>query len=291
LALRIAEHIGGVVVNADSMQVYDNLRVLTARPSEDDTSRVPHKLYGHVSGHEAYSVARWVSDVEEVLKATTASGQRAIIVGGTGLYFKALLEGLSPVPPIPAEIRAHWRTEASRLSAMELHAKLAEFDPIMATRIEASDRQRVTRALEVFDATGISLDTWQKTPGQSILGDEPLVQLVVRRPRWDLHARCDARFDQLMQQGALAEVATLLLQDIDPDYPVMRALGVKPLAAHLAEKLSIETAVDQAKAETRQYVKRQETWLARNMMSWTPVDLQQNDILNLDIDHLIDLSP
>jgi tRNA dimethylallyltransferase len=290
LALAIAEHVGGVIINADSMQVYEDLRVLTARPSAEDEATVPHMLYGHVSGHEAYSVARWVTDIDAALKAASAAGQRAIIVGGTGLYFKALLEGLSPVPAIPADIRSHWRDEATRLSALELHAKLAEFDSVMAERIEASDRQRVTRALEVFDATGISLDTWQKTPGQSILGDAPLVQLVVRRPRWDLHARCDGRFDDLIAHGALDEVATLLAKGIDPDYPVMRALGVKPLANHLAEKLSLETAVDQAKAETRQYVKRQETWLSRNMMAWTPVDLQQNDLLSLDIDHLIDLS-
>jgi tRNA dimethylallyltransferase len=293
LALAIAERVGGVIINADSMQVYDNLSTLTARPTAEDEARVPHRLYGHISGHEAYSVARWVGDVDAVLVAAHAAGQRPIIVGGTGLYFKALLEGLSPVPAIPADIRSHWRDEAARISAAELHAKLAEVDPVMADRIEPTDRQRVTRALEVFDATGISLDTWQKTPGQSILdtgaqaGIEP-VRLVVTRPRWDLHARCDQRFDAIMAGGALDEVRALLAEAIDLDYPVMRALGVRPLADHLAEKLSLETAVEQAKAETRQYVKRQETWLTRNMMSWEPVNLQQNDILSLDIDHLID---
>jgi tRNA dimethylallyltransferase len=288
LALAIAEREGGVVINADSMQVYEDLRVLTARPDAATEARAAHRLYGHVSGREAYSVARWIADVETALLDAAKAGQRTVIVGGTGLYFKALLEGLSPIPAIPADIRARWREEAGKVSAAALHEELQTYDPLMAARIEPSDRQRVTRALEVFDATGISLDTWQKTPGRSILAGIEPIKLEMSVLRADLHTRCDARFDAMMADGALDEVAALVKMEIDPDYPVMRALGVRPLADHLAGKLSIETAVDQAKAETRQYVKRQETWLTRNMMSWKPVVMNENDDLAVKIDQLID---
>ena len=288
LGLAIAERVGGLIINADSMQVYQELRVLTARPDADDEARAPHRLYGHVSGYEAYSVARWVADTEVALREAAAAGKRAIIVGGTGLYFKALLEGLSPIPAIPADIRARWREEAAKVSAVALHDQLTTYDPAMAARIEPSDRQRVTRALEVFDATGVSLDTWQKTPGRSILAGVEPVRLEMSVLRADLHARCDARFDAMIAGGALDEVAALLQLGIDPDYPVMRALGVRPLADHLAGKLSLATAVDQAKAETRQYVKRQETWLTRNMVSWKAVVLNENDDIGDRIDHLID---
>jgi tRNA dimethylallyltransferase len=275
LALRCAEELGGVVINADALQVYCELTLLTARPSCADEARVPHRLYGHVSASEAYSVGRYLSDVRDVLAQSEAAGLRPIIVGGTGLYFKALLEGLSPVPEIDAEVRAHWRAEAQRLGAPALHAVLAEHDAEMAARLRPSDPQRVTRALEVLHATGRSLAHWQRLPGVPVITGET-IRLVLRPDKAELRARCDARFDQMMAAGALDEVRRLAALQLDPALPALGALGVAPLLAHLRGETEIEAAVAQAKLDTWHYVKRQFTWLKRNMMSWNEV---QKDIL------------
>lgn len=268
LALQLATARGGLIVNADSMQVYRELRILTARPSAADEAQAPHALYGHVSATEPYSVARWLADAAAVLVAAENSGQTPIIVGGTGLYFRALGEGLSPIPPIPEEIRRHWRAEAQRLGATGLHRKLAERDSTMAARLEPADTQRVTRALEVLEATGRSLADWQREPGTPLVDLAEAERLLVRPSREILRARCDLRFEQMMAAGALDEVRALLALGLTPDAPAMRALGVPPLARHIAGELSLETAVEQAKAETRQYLKRQETWIRSKMSSW-----------------------
>ncbi len=279
LALRLAEAVGGVVINADALQVYRELAVLTARPSLDEEARAPHRLYGHVPACDAYSVGRYLADVRDVLAQSEAAGLRPIIVGGTGLYFKALLEGLSPVPDIAAEVRGFWRAEAHRLGAPALHAVLAERDAEMAARLRPSDRQRVTRALEVLHATGRSLAHWQRLPGVPVITGAA-VRLVLLPDKNELRARCDARFDRMMAVGALDEVRHLAALQLDPAVPALGALGVAPLLAHLGGAADLATAIAQAKLETWHYVKRQFTWLKRNMMSWNEVQkdvLERND--------------
>lgn len=274
LALALAEHLGGTVINADSMQVYRELRVLTARPAAEDEVRAPHRLYGHVSGWEAYSAGRFVTEAASAIRDARDAGRMPIVVGGTGLYFKALLEGLSPIPAISADLRARWREEAERIGAGELHRKLAERDPVMAARLRPTDPQRITRALEVLDETGRSLSYWQSLPGEPVVGEEDTVRLVVSPDREDLYRRCDARLDVMMAAGAVAEVAGLAELRLDPALPVMRALGVEPLLRQLAGELSPAEALQQSKTDTRQYAKRQLTWLRRNMITWTPVSTQ-----------------
>ncbi|MGD9783935.1 MAG: tRNA (adenosine(37)-N6)-dimethylallyltransferase MiaA [Hyphomicrobiaceae bacterium] len=272
LALQLACERDGVVVNADSMQVYRELPILTAQPSAKDTARVSHRLYGHVAASEPYSAARWVEDAAAAISEAGAAGRLPIIVGGTGLYFKVLLEGLSPVPPIPAEVRQHWRRIAAEHAAAgrttALHGELHIRDPQMAARLPAMDTQRVTRALEVIDATGRSLAEWQAMPGARVLDPAECERLVVVLPREALHVRCDRRFDAMVAAGALDEVRALMGQRLSEDAPAMRALGVAPLAAYIAGSITIEEASARAKAETRQYVKRQQTWIKKHMMSW-----------------------
>ena len=282
LALALAEQLGGVVINADSMQVYRELNVLTARPSAADERRAPHRLYGHVAGSEAYSAARYALEARETIAAAQAGGQVPIIVGGTGLYFKALTEGLSPVPAIPDEIRMRWRDRASEEGPGPLHAILSERDPEMAARLRPTDPQRLVRALEVLEATGVSLARWQEKSGQPVVQLEHARTFVVLREREDLRERCDARFDLMMHQGALEEVRALVALGLDPELPVMRALGVRPLAGLLAGEIGLERATQRAKAETRQYAKRQATWINGNMSAWKHLSKQEMESLVAD---------
>jgi tRNA dimethylallyltransferase len=275
LALAIAEHLDGIIINADSMQVYTELRILTARPSVPDEAKVPHRLYGHVPARDAYSAGRFVADVRAALAEAASLGRRPVIVGGTGLYFKALLEGLSPIPPVGAEVRAFWRREAERLGAAALHEILATRDAEMAARLEPSDTQRIVRALEVLDSSGRSLALWQSQPGEALLNDAACKKLLVLPDRAVLHARADARFDAMMAAGALDEVRALARLDLSSDLPAMRALGVAPLIAALRGEMPIADAVMTAKAQTRQYIKRQETWIGRNMIAWENIKTQQ----------------
>lgn len=311
LALALAERLDGTIVNADSMQVYRDLRVLTARPSAADEARVPHRLYGHVDGAEAYSAGRWVREAADVIAAEQAAGRLPIVVGGTGLYFMALLDGLSPIPEVPEAIRARWRAEAGASGAAGLHRRLAELDPAMAARLAPTDAQRVTRALEVLDATGRSLAHWQALPRQPVLAAERTVRLVVSPDREALYHACDVRLVQMvlpappssgrageggmgehpplrsppppasahegkgLGSGALDEVAALMARRLDTGLPVMRALGVAPLARHLAGEIGLDEALAAAQLETRHYVKRQLTWLRRHMIMWGPVETKQ----------------
>lgn len=274
LALRIAEEAGGLIVNANSMQVYRELRILTARPSAGDETRAPHRLYGHYPAGEAYSVAVWLNNVAPLVAEARAGGPPLVFAGGTGLYFKALLEGLSPVPDIPGDIRAHWRAEALTKGAATLHAVLHERDPEMAARLRPTDPQRIARALEVLDATGVSLLAWQQRRGEPLLAADEVEKLFVSRPRDILYARCDARFDVMMEAGALDEVRRLRELRLDPAMPVMRALGVRPLMEHLNGALDLKPALELAKMETRHYAKRQLTWSRSNMIAWNHIFAQ-----------------
>jgi tRNA dimethylallyltransferase len=274
LALALAERLGGTIINADSLQVYRDLRLLTARPSPQDEARAPHALYGHVSGAEAYSAGRYAGEAARAIGDARAAGRVPIVVGGTGLYFKTLLEGLSPIPAADPQVRAFWRAEAARRPSVELHALLAKYDPGMAARLMPTDPQRIVRALEVMESTGRSLADWQRTPGRPVLAEAETARLLALPERADHGALIDARFDAMLAAGALEEVRGLLAQGLSDELPVMRALGVAPLVAHLKGALSLEQAAATAKSDTRKYAKRQLTWSRRNMITWTRVKTQ-----------------
>jgi tRNA dimethylallyltransferase len=250
------------------MQVYRELRVLTARPTPEEEAQVPHHLFGHVGVRDAYSVGRWLDDVAGVLAWCASAGLRPIIVGGPGLYFKALLEGLAPVLPVDPDIRSHWRREAGVRVSAELHARLADRDREMAERLDPGDTQRIVRALEVFDSTGVSLAAWQRQPGVPLIREGEAELYVIRRPRAEVRRRVDARFDIMMAGGALDEARAIAALDLDPELPASRAHGLRPLLSHLRGGIDIASAIEAGKLETRQYVKRQETWMRRNMIAW-----------------------
>jgi tRNA dimethylallyltransferase len=268
LAAAQARARGGIVVNADSMQVYRELAILTARPTPAEEADLPHRLYGYRPAAEPYSVAAWLDDIAPLIDAGRQGGPPLIIVGGTGLYFKALLEGLSPVPEIPDDIRAHWRAEVAANGSATLHAILRKRDPAMAERLPASDAQRIVRALEVLDATQISLLDWQSVAGRPLMRAEEAERLYVSPPRELLYARCDARLDRMIEMGGLEEARRLAALQLDAALPIMRAVGVRSLLGFLAGLLDWEAALAEAKTETRRYAKRQLTWARRNMISW-----------------------
>lgn len=273
-ALRLAAEIGGAVINADSMQVYRELSIITARPSAEETAQVPHKLYGFVPSAEPYSVGRYLADATAAIAEARAEGLVPILVGGTGLYFKLLLEGLSPLPAIDPEIRAHWRLRAEEVGAVRLHAELARRDPESAQRLMPSDKQRIVRALEVLDSTGRTLGAWQKLPGVPVVRAEDAVSLLIVAERAQLMAQIDNRFDAMLAAGVLDEVRAFARLGLSEELPAVRAHGVRPLMRHLRGEISLEAAAEGSKAETRQYAKRQVTWHRRNMMSWKRIDTQ-----------------
>jgi tRNA dimethylallyltransferase len=274
LALALAERLGGTVINADSMQVYRELRILTARPTPADEALAPHALYGFVGGAEGYSAGRYAADAAKAIADARAAGRVPIVVGGTGLYCKALLEGLSPIPAADPEVRAFWRAEAARRPSVELHALLRARDPEMAGRLMATDPQRIVRALEILESTGRSLADWQREPGRPVLTEADTVRLLLLPERASHGARIDARFDAMLAAGALEEVRALLDLGLSRELPIMRAHGVPRFAAHLQGKISIDEAVAGGKSDTRQYAKRQLTWLRRNMIAWHQVIAQ-----------------
>ena len=267
-ALELGERLGGTIINADSMQIYGELRELTARPSSSEEARVPHRLYGTVSAAEAYSVGRWLDDVAAAMVEARGEGRLPILIGGTGLYFKALTEGLAPVPDIPAAVRSYWREQADNLGPEALCGALAARDPTMAARLGPSNSQRILRALEVIDATGVSLAEWQGGDAPPVLASGETLRFVIAPERETLYAAIDARFDRMLARGVLDEVRRLAKLDLDPGLPAMRAHGVCELAAYLAGAASLQEAVAKAKTETRRYAKRQMTWLRRYMTDW-----------------------
>jgi tRNA dimethylallyltransferase len=268
-ALALAERLGGTIINADSMQVYRELQVLTARPSVAEMETAPHRLYGMVPGRDAYSVGRWVGDAAAAIEDARERGQVPILVGGTGLYFMAMLQGLSPVPEIPEDIRRHWRERAATAAGTDLHAVLAARDPVMGVRLSPTDTQRLVRALEVIDATDVSLAEWQETAGTPVLNDKAVLKMLVAPERETIYAAIDGRFENMLKAGALAEVAALAGLQLDPGLPVMRALGVSELSSYLSGAMSLEEAATKAKTASRRYAKRQMTWARRFMADWT----------------------
>ncbi len=287
LALKLAHQLEGVIVNADSMQIYRELQILTARPRQEDRQGLPHKLYGHVTADTPYSVGHWLLEIETVLNDIANEGKRAIIVGGTGLYFKSLIEGLSPVPEIADDFRETWRQRAED-PTYDLHTRLRLDDPEMAERLLPSDRQRLARALEVVNGTGKSLLYWQKQPTKGgIIDADKCVKLVIDIERAELYARCDRRFDDMIKAGVIEEVSKLLDLQLPSTLPAMRALGMRPLAAYLAGKSTIDDATEKAKTETRQYAKRQGTWLKSNMITWNHINLKEMESMGSDLLSLI----
>jgi tRNA dimethylallyltransferase len=271
LALAVARKAGGVIVNIDSMQVYRDLRVITARPSVVEEAQAPHRLYGHVDAGENYSVARFLADAAAVLAECGRSGATPVFVGGTGLYFKALTRGLSKVPPVPQDIRDAVRARLEAEGPQALHAELAKRDPGIAARLKPADRTRIARALEVIEATGRSLDDWHRENGAPLLEPDSAVKLFLAPQRETLYARIDTRFDAMMQEGAIEEVRALAARKLDPLLPAMKAHGVPWLIRHLNGELALDEAVRHAKLDTRHYAKRQFTWFRHQLADWARV--------------------
>jgi len=268
LALRLAEKFGGTIVNADSMQVYRDLRIITARPTPAEERRVPHRLYGHVDAAENYSVGRWCRDVGEALAETAAQGRMPILVGGTGLYFKVLLSGLAAVPAIPAEIRAQVRARLANEGAAALHAELMQRDPASAQRLMVNDRSRISRALEVVLATGRSLTDWHREGIPALVKPERAAKVFLTCERKQLVARIEARFAGMLKAGALNEVRALASRQLDQSLPAMKAHGVPWLIRHLKGEISLDEAAAGAVMDTRRYAKRQLTWFRNQMKDW-----------------------
>ncbi len=273
VALALAERLQGTVVNADSMQVYAELRLLTARPSVADEARAPHRLYGHVPAHDHYSVGRYSTDAAKILKTTSTP----IFTGGTGLYFGALIDGLSPVPPVSPDTRTRVRARFDALGAEAFFAEFTACDPESAAALHASDTQRVLRAAEVWDETGVSLKRWQQTAGEPVLKAERIARFVIAPPRALLLKRIEARARVMLEQGALEEVRAL--GEIDRKLPAARALGVAALQEHLAGKIPPEAVEERLILETRQYAKRQMTWFRGRMADW--IWIENSDIGNI----------
>jgi tRNA dimethylallyltransferase len=269
LALTLAEALGGTIINADAMQVYRDLRVLTARPSPAEEARVPHLLYGHVDAAENYSVGRWCVDAGAALAVVERGGHLPILAGGTGLYFKALTRGLAAVPPIPAQIRSAVRVRLEREGIAALYAELSERDGATAQRLTPGDRARIARALEVVLATGRSLTDWHREGMTPALDPQLAVKVFLDVDRAELYRRIDARFDAMLRAGALDEVRALASRRLDPALPAMKAHGVPWLIRHLNGEIDLAAAVEAAKRDTRRYTKRQATWFRHQLPDWT----------------------
>ena len=268
LALELAQRLDGVIINADSMQVYRDLRIITARPTPEEEARVPHRLYGFVDAAEDYSVGRWCKDVEIELNDIAAQKRTPILVGGTGLYFKALTTGLAAVPPIPADIRTGVRARLQSEGAPVLHAELMRLDADTARRLMINDRSRISRALEVVLATGRPLSDWHKEGMPALINAERATKIFLTCERKELLRRIETRFAAMLETGALEEVRQLAARRLDPSLPAMKAHGVPWLIRHLNGEISIEEAAAGAVMDTRRYTKRQVTWFRNQMKDW-----------------------
>ncbi|HXF88923.1 MAG TPA: tRNA (adenosine(37)-N6)-dimethylallyltransferase MiaA [Xanthobacteraceae bacterium] len=272
LALELAEELGGTIINADAMQVYRDLRIITARPTPEEEARVPHRLYGHVDAAENYSVGRWCVDVQAVLAEVEAARRLPILVGGTGLYFKTLTQGLAAVPPTPPEVRAAVRARLAEVGPEVLHAELAQHDPEMAARLKPGDQTRIARALEVLQATGRSLAEWQRQGMQPILDPARAAKMFLAPDRGTLHRRIEERFDAMLAAGALGEVRALDARGLDPLLPAMKAHGVPWLRRYLHGEITLAQAAEGAKMDTKRYTKRQLTWFRHQMPGWAWIE-------------------
>ena len=290
LAADLAEAFNGVVINADSMQIYRELDIITARPGETERSKAPHRLYGVLPGAERCSAARWRELALAEIETAFETGKLPIVVGGTGLYLRTLEQGLAPVPEIPETVRQATWAYFEEIGAEAFHRALAQRDPEMAGRLNVGDTQRLLRAWEVLAATGTSLATWQARQAESAAQLDPalaLLKLAVIPPREMLYACCDARFAAMAAQGAIEEVRSLLKLGLDPALPVMKAIGVREFGAYLEGELSLEAAISKAQQETRRYAKRQMTWLRNQYAAENVIETQYSESLRPKIFNII----
>ncbi|HKF12704.1 MAG TPA: tRNA (adenosine(37)-N6)-dimethylallyltransferase MiaA [Xanthobacteraceae bacterium] len=269
LALALAEALGGTIINADAMQVYRDLRIVTARPTPAEEAGVPHLLYGHVDAAENYSAGRWCVDASAALGEVERAERLSILVGGTGLYFKALTRGLAAVPPIPSQIRSAVREQLKREGIAALYAELSARDCVTARRVMPADRSRITRALEVVLATGRSLTDWHTQGMKPAIDPQLAVKVFLDLDRAELYDRIDRRFDAMLASGALEEVRALADRGLDSALPAMKAHGVPWLIRHLKGEIDLAAAADAAKRDTRRYTKRQATWFRHQLPDWT----------------------
>ncbi len=271
LALRLAREIGAEIVNADALQLYADLRLLTARPSPEEEAQAPHHLFGTVDAAEGWSVGRWLRAAVALTGEIAARGRPTVIVGGTGLYFRALTHGLAEVPDTPPQIRVRTAAEFEAMGETAFRQRLAGADPAAEARISPADRQRLTRAWEVFAATGTSLSDWQARTDPAIAPGS-WAGVALDPPRQALFDRCDARLRIMVDRGALDEVTALAARGLDPTLPAMKAVGYRELAAALAGEVSLAAGLENAQRETRRYAKRQATWLRGQMADWPRLD-------------------
>lgn len=279
LAVALAKLLGnGIVVNADASQVYADLRILSARPTDAEMEGVPHRLFGHIDAAEAHNAVRWADEARDVIAEAHAEGKVPILVGGTGLHMRTLLQGIAPVPAIDPDIREAVRA----LPVADAHAALAAADPDAAARLNPADTTRVARALEVVRSTGRTLADWQRAIAGGIADQIALAPLILLPPRDWLRDRCDARLVQMFERGAVEEAEALLARDLDPDLPAMRAIGVPQIADHLRGDITRAEALEQTQAATRQYAKRQYTWFRNQPPADWPRHLESlnNDSIN-----------
>ena len=271
-ALEVAGRHDGIIINADSMQVYRDLPVLTACPPVEEEAIAPHRLYGFLDGTEVCSVAFWAEKAMQEIESAWEADKLPILVGGTGMYFKVLLDGIAKIPDIPEQIRSSVRSECLLNGSQALHGELQDVDPQAAVRLAPGDSQRVCRAVEVFRATGIPLSTWQKDtppgPMAKLDGAGGVDKVAIIPERNELYRRCDLRFDHMLESTAIAEVEALVARQLSSDLPIMRALGVPALAAYLAGSVSLDEASTEAKMQTRRFAKRQLTWLRNQFSHW-----------------------
>jgi tRNA dimethylallyltransferase len=267
LAVAVAQALGGTIINADASQLYADLPIISARPTPAEEAVVPHRLYGVLDGDEVASAARWAAMAQAEIAAARNAGRVPILVGGTGMYLRTLIDGIAPVPDIDPGIRDAVRA----MAAAEVHAALACEDAEAAARLQPADQQRMRRALEVVRSTGVALAVWQQQREGGL--SMPVRGLVLRVPRPLLYARCDARFVAMMAAGAVDEVRALLARGLPDDRPVLKAVGVPPLAAYLAGQSTLDAAVAKAQQDTRNYAKRQMTWFANQHPDWQVIDM------------------
>ncbi|WP_455476664.1 tRNA (adenosine(37)-N6)-dimethylallyltransferase MiaA [Bartonella sp. B41] len=275
LALKIAQEKGAVIINADSMQIYDILSILTARPTKNDTSIVPHYLYGYVNPTLHYSVGQWLCDVDKLLSMFVSKS--LIFVGGTCLYFYALLEGISKIPHVPDVVRQKWRLQLNEKGSENLYCQLLQVDPVLSKKISPRDGQRIIRALEVYEATGKRLSWWQKKKTTPLIMQNHLEKILLIPSRQLLYERINERFNDMVEKGALEEVMAIKKLMLSPILPAMKAIGVREFIAYLDGYKSFEDALETAKTQTRRYAKRQMTWF-RNKFDegWTLIPSSEN---------------